>query len=115
MKTLVDLVLEYRDSAVSHHEGIVGGNSKLANESHERLVELGPAIRGFGKDGEVALALLAEDPEDAIAYAAATHLLKIDEPKAVGVLSRIAEKKGIVAFSAFMVLKQWRKGGLTLP
>lgn len=115
MKKLEDVILKYRTYAVAHGNATREGDYKAANKSHDGLTALIPAIRGYGKEGEAALALLAEDSEDAVACWAATHLLKIDEIRATTVLSRLAGRSGPIAFNAEMVLKQWRKGALVLP
>lgn len=115
MKELEDIILKYRAYAITHGAATLAGDYKVANKSHDKLVALVPFIRGYGKNGEVALALLAEDSDDAVACWAATHLLKVDEMKATTVLRRLAGKGGPIAFNAEMVLKQWRKGELVLP
>jgi hypothetical protein len=112
---LGEVVQEFRNYAAAHGRATLAGDYEAANKNHDKLVELVPVIREYGTDGRLALALLADDADDAVSCWSATHLLKVDEAKAISVLSRLAAKTGPMAFNAEMVLKQWRKGDLMLP
>ncbi len=80
-KPLEEIIQAYRNYAFAHGKATIEGDYKVTNENHDKLIALVPTIRDYGKDGEIALAHLTEDPDDAVACWSATHLLKLDEKK----------------------------------
>lgn len=109
------IINRYRLAAEAHGKATTCGDYKSANRNYDEMIKSLELLKGFGAEGSDALVELCEDDSDAVASWAATHTLRVDEPRALLALRRVASKSGIVAFGAEMVMEQWEKGELTLP
>ena len=114
-ESLHSILEESRNLAIAHGKATLSGDYKAGNVAFDKLLALVPAIRKYGVEGEDALLRLTMDPNDSVVCWAATNLLKSHEEKAITALERIAAKSGIIAFSAKLVIQQWKKGELSIP
>jgi hypothetical protein len=79
------------------------------------MMEALTALREMPDRGEAALTQLLSHPDESVRTWASTHLLPLNEALACRVLEGVAACTGLVAFSAAMVLKEWRAGRLKVP
>lgn len=87
------------------------GNTGKINEYHDNLIETIKSIRNNDPELTILVPLLQHE-NDSVKSWAATYLLPYNESESIAVLENISRKKGWIAFSAEMVLKEWRKGRL---
>lgn len=84
-----------------------------ANKEYDKLrVLLKGRLRLLPDKGEAILKRIASVDEPDVQIDAAACLLVLDEPFAVAKLERLANGRGFSATTAWMTLKEWRKGGL---
>lgn len=112
---LSEIVARYKLHAENHGKATLDGDSELANLSYDEIVKCLQQIRQFGIEGDIALLSLTEDENQSVRCWAASHSLRFDKHKAKKVLKRLSKERGIIAFDAEMVLKEWKKGRLELP
>jgi hypothetical protein len=115
IRNVDELVSEYTTYAIEHGHASETGNSEMANWAHDKLIAVYRVLSHAGENGETAIARLMDFDNNSVRYWAAFHSLKFNEKKAVATLENIANGLGAVAFSADMVLSEWRKGTLQMP
>lgn len=108
------LEIKYRKIAKEYGAAYVNGDHKVANRNYDKLVALLPKLRATDDRGKEILRRLMKDECDAVATWAATHSLPIAESDALAILRAIAQKEGVIGFSAEMVLKEWKGGRLVI-
>jgi hypothetical protein len=111
---VADAAERYEKAAVDHGKYIKNGNSAACNRAYDRMHRALKELRTQPDRGETTLLGLVKHPDESVRVAAATHLLSLKPDVAIPVLERVASGSGLVAFDAFMVLKEWRKGRLKL-
>lgn len=102
----------YREQAIVHKNATESGDYRVGNRAHDKLYRAYYGLKDAGAD-RVLLELL-DDSEAAVRGWAATHCLFINERKAKQELAALARGSGMIAFSAQMVLAQWKLGELGL-
>lgn len=110
-----ELIANYIGAAKIHCEATNNGNSDAANVAYDTIIETLDELRKQPDKGHKILSALLNHDDLSVRVWAATHLLPLDEPKAIDSLSVIADKSGIIAFDAKMVLEEWRLGRLKVP
>jgi len=100
---------DFRRSAIEYAKLIGGGNSRATNKVHGEMLRFFHKLKEEGRAAE--FVPLLEDPDEAVRYAAAAHLLEVMPEVAVPVLQAIAKGppspfQGIVEFTLWM----WREG-----
>ena len=88
---------------------------KRVNRAHDKIVKAYLCLKQEGPDGILELIKLLDHENDSVRSWAATHCLFHNPEKAVPILENIAKSKGVIAFDAEMVLKEWRAGRLKGP
>jgi hypothetical protein len=105
----------YVDAAATHRRATAAGDHHAANVAHDALAVIHRGLRARGLIGERALLFLLHHADDAVRCWAASHALEFAPEKAEATLTRLAAAKGPVAFTAKMVLREWRAGNLSFP
>ncbi len=109
-----DLFLAYALAARAHASGTEDGNSVLANEQFDRIVQIYRELKR--RDARSCLIAPLNSPDRGVQLWAATHSLPIVPDAAVAILERIAQATpGLLVFSASMVLKAWSEGTFVVP
>jgi len=113
--TTKELLKAYSEAASAHGAASFAGDAPTANQNHDLVAAIYRELskRGVGDLSQLRILLSSED--DAVRVWAATHLLAIASTEAEPVLEEIGTKRGLAAFDARMVLKQWRLGELKFP
>jgi len=104
----------YAEAASKHGAATNKGNASAANRNYDKIMKVYAELARRGSGDLLRLSSLLASDDDAVRAWAAAHLLKIAPEAAEPVLERVAEKRGLVPFSARMTLDQWRKGKLHL-
>ena len=105
---------KYRDAARRHGEYTLKGDSVSTNLAYYELMSALRDIRRLANRGEEVLLRLTTDNDVSVVGWAASHLLPLQEDVAKNALENVAGGKGLVAFSAEMVLKEWNAGRLKI-
>jgi hypothetical protein len=113
--SIEDVLRTYAASARAHGVATENGDYKKANREHDKVIVALHKLRSFGEAGHRALLDLLKDPQAHVRCWAATHLLDTHSERAVEILESLASSPGIVAFTARMVLSEWRNGELRIP
>ncbi len=109
------LVAEYASAALAHRNASREGKHKNANRAHERLSAVVRELRARGSEAQSVLLRLLDDERIQVRGWAAAHALDCAPERASRVLEEIASgPSSLEAFSASMVLKQWRNGTLRM-
>lgn len=104
----------YAEAAVGHGRATVVGDSKSANEAHDRLAAIYRELRQEGQR-ERLLSLL-HHAEVAVRIWAAAHALEFAPDEGEHVLKEIAATdQGILGLDAQQTLSVWRDGELSFP
>jgi len=101
--------VRYREAAIAHGAATESGDHKQANAVYDRLIEALEELRAI-PDGLRALESMLQDQNSSVRSWAASHLLPTRSDAAIEVLEQVSREPGLVAFSAHMVLKEWRAG-----
>lgn len=115
MSRLEAEIESYVAHASSHGKATVEGDYEQANRHHDAIVACLKNVRTFGEGGRSALLELLDHPDEAVRLWAATHSLDYSEEASIRALEALAQGPGIHAFTASVVLDEWRKGTLVLP
>jgi hypothetical protein len=110
-KTDQELVELYTAAAATHGIASFDSNYKQANAASAVMEKVYVELKNRKKAPLLSQLLSNSDPS--VVTWAATHLLPFNAEGAEAALERISElHSGMIAFSARMVLKQWRAGEL---
>lgn len=109
------IISNYVEQAIAHDRATEEGNSDAANKAYDKNMEALKELRKLPDKGKVILSRLLSHENVGVRVSAATHLLPLDEKKAVRVLEEVSKLPGLVAFDAKMVLQEWRAGRLQIP
>ena len=111
-----DLLATYAAMASTHGRATEAGDNDAANSAHEELVATYRELRARGADTLRGLLPFLGSRDAGIRLWAAAHSLDFAPGEAEPVLVELAAKpKSLVAFSAEIVLKEWRAGALRFP
>jgi len=108
----MELRAEYAKFAAEHGAASEEGDSEAANRAFEKLVAVYRALRNLGETGQNVVAGLMEHESPSVRGWAAAHSLKSHEDKAIATLENLSDGVGAVAFTAEIVLGEWRNGTL---
>lgn len=107
------LLDRYVAAAEAHLSASVEGDHVRANAAHRRLHATLRQLRKLGPEGTDALRVAAQHQSPGVRCWAATHLLETHPDVAVPALQLLAAGENpFVAFSARMVIEEFRKGRL---
>jgi hypothetical protein len=107
-------VSAYAGAAAAHGRATVEGDSKRANDAHDRLAAVYRELRDEGQRGRL-LPLLSH-ADVAVRVWAAAHALEFAPDQGERVLEQIAAtEQGILGFDAKQTLNVWRQGDLSFP
>ena len=107
-KTIID---KYIETCLLREKALIDNKPKIANKYYDEIMGYYMELKAGGKLSELKPFLFHTSPS--VKTMAASHLLTEDEETAKKVLKNIVEtEKGIEAFNAKMVLKEWDKGNL---
>ena len=107
-------VSAYAEAAAAHGRATVEGDSKSANDAHDRLAAVYRELRDEGQR-ERLLPLLNHGDVAVRAWAAA-HALEFAPDQGKRVLEEIAAtEQDILGFDAQQTLTVWREDGLSFP
>ena len=107
------LVTMYARSAAAHGRSLDTADSKSANRHADVLAAVYRELRARGRDAQLALMPLLNDPDPNVRVWAAGHALEFAPEDGEKVLTEMAAAfKGLIGWSAEMTLKEWRKGTL---
>lgn len=110
------LVADYRQAAAAQWFAITSGQRKVARANSEVVVKIYTELRSRGRDAQVALLPLLEDPEPGVRAWAASHALDFAPEQGEPVLMALERSpSGLTAVTAKYALKQWREGTLRFP
>lgn len=104
----------YIAAARAHGAATESGNDEAANKHYDELMDALRLLRASTSEwpGVLQGALANEHPH--VRCWAATHLLTERPVPAASALEALASQRGIAAFNAKMVLREWRAGRLQL-
>ena len=110
------LVKMYARSAAAHGRFSEEADNRSANRHADIVAAVYRELRARGRDAQLALMPLLEDPDPDIRVWAAGHALEFAPEDGEKVLTEMAAAfKGLIGWSAEMTLKEWRKGTLRFP
>jgi hypothetical protein len=112
MKSAIE---RYAEAVVQHYSAISAGNSALAKEAEAELFRALKELRALPDHGITDLISLTDHADLGVQVWVATHLLPYAESMATSILELACMQKGIAAFNAKMVLREWRAGRLVVP
>lgn len=112
--SLEEVLRDYVTAAQAHGAGTAEGSAAVTNRAYDRIVKAFSAILGHGKAGREAILSLCDHENESVRSWAAAHSLKYDATKAEKTLTGLSEGQGLLAFSAEMTLKEWKKGTLVM-
>ena len=104
----------YVKAIMLSRQALERADSRTRNRQYRIIVDCLRQLDMTGRRYEALRGLLTHESPDVRATAAA-HLMKIDPDKALPVLEKVAEEKGVAGFDAMMVLKLWRQEELNTP
>ncbi len=104
---------KYVDAAIKHGQSIEKGSARMANRSHDVIVREYSRLKREGRLVPELLPLLRHENADVRCWAS-THLIEDVPDAAEQTLEHVASGVGLTAFSARMVLEEWRAGRLRL-
>ena len=107
-------VAAYSEAAAAHSRATVDGDSKSANDAHDRLATIYRELRDEGQRER--LLPLLDCADTGVRVWAAAHALEFAADQGERVLEEIvAAERGILGFGAKETLSVWRAGGLSFP
>ncbi|MBQ3300600.1 MAG: DUF2019 domain-containing protein [Eggerthellaceae bacterium] len=110
-----ELVKRYVDAARQHGKAMTRPiDSDRANQMSDIICERLKVMRQRPDRERTLLEPLLDNKDASVRCWAATHFLSLDESRAVAVLEFISRMKGVIGFTAEMVLQEWRIGRLAL-
>jgi hypothetical protein len=108
------LLGQYAQAAAQHGAATEAGDDKAANTAARKIGSLHREIQALGVDAERHLLTLLGDNDCGVRLWAAAHTLGLAPTEAAEVLKGLARlPKSLIAVSAEMTLREWRRG--TLP
>ena len=110
-----DAIAEYSALASAHGRATDEGDSKKANQSHDKLMHALRDLDNASPDGRLVLRRLYSHSDPWVRGWAATHLLHRDPDGAEVVLAEISKLRGFVGLDAEVTLEEWRAGRLEIP
>lgn len=112
IQDLDEALFLFEEAAINHGHASEKGDYKFGNRNCEIIFEV---IQFLKKNNKIiSLMIFLDHPSDSVKSWAASYLLPLKESEAVNTLQEISKGKGIIAFSAGITLKEWRKGTLGL-
>ena len=99
-------------AARAHGAATQEGDDEAANKQHDALIAALQSLRASAVDWPEILQDALSDADPHVRGWAATHLLAVGPEPATSTLEELASQKGIAAFNARMVLREWRAGRL---
>jgi len=109
------LLRDYTEAAARHGGASRGGDHESANQQYEIMANLCREFRARGRDAQVRLLDLLDNPDPYVRLWASSHSLEFAPDVAESVLERLSDSVGLVAFDAEMTLREGRKGTLRFP
>lgn len=101
---------KYVKAAITH--GDFNNSVDEVNRAYDTMVEMRAELWKLPDQGRGILTHLTRHENLDVRIAAATDLLPLNERKAILALESAAKKSGLSAFTAKMVLQEWRNGNL---
>jgi len=105
----------YARAAIAHASAIADGDSSAANRAHELILAALRELRSGTDRGQSRLEYLAGRDQSAVQVWAATHLLPLNEPAALSILTRLKSESGEFEFEASVTINEWKAGKLKVP
>jgi hypothetical protein len=115
MQNIEETIDAYTISALAHGKATEEGDAERANQAHDSLIAAYRMLCESGRDGLVALLPLMEHEDESVRCWSATHCLKLDAPRAERVLRELTDGPSAVAFTAEIVLSEWKQGTPEIP
>jgi methionine synthase I (cobalamin-dependent) len=103
-------VINFSEMAKKRWEYLDNDDSTMGNKCYEELLKLAQELRDEGKLQK--LDVLLDNENEGVLFETASKLLTLNLRKAEQTLERLADKKGVLPFTAKMTLKQWKAGKL---
>jgi len=114
-KSIEELAAEYAGYAIEHGQATEVGDYKKGNKAHDKLIKIYLQIKEQGNLVHPLFKEMLYSSDPGIKAWAATHCLKNFPEEAEAALVDVGKTpRSLVAFSAEMVLKEWKKGTLNL-
>ena len=114
-KTIEELVSEYAEYASQHGKATELGDYKKGNKVHDKLIKIYRQIKEQGDLAHPMFKKMLYSSDPGVKSWAASHLLAISPKEAETVLTDIGKTpNSLVAFTANMILEEWKKGRLVL-
>lgn len=111
MNILEELKNTFINAAILHGEATETGDYKLGNKQYAVIANAYRKLKDQ-KNGIEILHKLMNHKNISVQSWAASYLLKTHTEEAKKVLQSVADKHGLVGFSAKMTLQEWEKGNL---
>jgi hypothetical protein len=102
----------YVTAARAHGAATKKGDDEAANRHHDELMAAFQSLRASAVDWPGILQDALSDSDPHVRCWAARHLLAVRPGPATSTLEELASRKGLAAFNAKMVLREWRSGRL---
>lgn len=103
-------VNKFGEIAMRRWQYLNNDDSTMGNKYYDELLILARELRDEGKLQE--LDVLLDNENEGVQFETASKLLTLNVTKAEQTLERLADKKGILPFTAKMTLRQWKIGKL---
>ena len=108
---ITELIDDYRKYVVLYKNGYTGGNSKEVNKAHKEINIVLNELISINED--IKLVDLLNDEDKWIQLCAATHLLEVEETKALKTLNIIKnENIQFLSLIAETTIDEWNEGNL---
>ena len=102
----------YVEAALRHGQAIDAGDSDRANAAYEAKEQALRQLRSSADRGRTVLTALLAHEDPGVRKSAATHLLPLDESRALETLADVSRLPDLVGFDAEMVIREWKAGRL---
>ena len=111
-KSVGEATAEYSALASAYGRATDEGDSKKANQSHDKLMHALRDLDNASPNGRLALRGLYSHSDPWVRCWAASHLLHRDPDGAEVVLAEISKLDGFVGLDAEIILAEWKEGRL---
>ena len=112
MSDVNNIILEFIDASVNNGIAQEEGNANQANKYYRIIERKAKWLTEHHELSNPLFLELVKHQNDYVKFHAACILIHTEEDTALDTLKYLSEKKGMLAFSAKMIISEFRKGNL---
>lgn len=112
MRALDKILEEFVAACIKQEDSLEHGDSKTANKQYRIIQSIRRDLKANPLYGIEKLIPFLEHPSANVRLVAAFSLIPIIPEQAKAVLRALSAGRGLVSFSAEMILSEWEKGNL---